>query len=181
MMRNRFTLGIATIVFASTSLALAYTTSWAWSEQKAEQIVARDAKVKLQRSERVKLENELLASVRLYGGLALAAAETQTSGTPFGVLASRFSKALATVRSGSKIDAADCRGSGKATAGRRFSRFSCAVTSQALEIPSVELVYSEGAELPTVIEGSPRMLGPWKGRLDVRVVGRSAMRYAQAQ
>ena len=100
---------------------------------------------------------------------------------PFGVLASRFSKALAAVRSGSKIDAADCRGSGKATTGRHFSRFSCAVTSRALEIPSVELVYSEGAELPTVIEGSPRILGPWKGRLDVRVVGRSAMRYAQAQ
>ena len=180
-MRNRFTLGVAAIIFASTSVALAHTTSWAWSEQKAEQIVARDAKVKLQRSERIKLESELLASVRLYGGLALAAAETQASGTPFGVLASRFSKALAAVRSGSKIDAADCRGSGKATTGRRFSRFSCAVTSQALEIPSVELVYSEGAELPTVIEGSPRILGPWKGRLDVRVVGRSAMRYAQAQ
>jgi hypothetical protein len=181
MMRNRFTLGIVTIAFASTSVALAHTTSWAWSEQKAEQIVARDAKVKLQRSQRVQLEKELLASVRLYGGLALAAAETQTSGAPFGVLASRFSKALAAVRSGPQVDFADCRGSGKATQGRHFSRFSCAVTSRALEIPSVELVYSEGAELPTVIEGSPRMLGPWKGRLDVRVVGRSAMRYAQAQ
>ena len=79
-MRNRFTLGVAAIVFASTSVALANTTSWAWSEKKAEQIVARDAKVKLQRSERVKLENELLASVRLYNGLALAAAETQTAG-----------------------------------------------------------------------------------------------------
>jgi hypothetical protein len=180
-MRNRFTLGIAAIVFASTSFALANTTSWAWSEQKAEQIVARDAKVKLQRSERIKLENELLASVRLYNGLALAAAETQTSGAPFGVMASRVSAALATVRSGPKVDGADCRGSGKATQGRRFSRFSCAVTSQALEIPSGELVYSEGAELPTVIEGSPRIVGPWKGRLDVRVVGRSAMRYAQAQ
>jgi hypothetical protein len=180
-MVNRFAISIAAVVFASTSLALAHTTSWAWSEQRAEQIVARDAKVKLQRSERVKLENELLASVRLYNGLALAAAESQVSGTPFGVLASRFSKALAAVRSGSKIDAADCRGSGKATQGRRFSHFSCAVTSQALEIPSVELVYSEGAELPTVVEGSPRILSPWKGRLDVRVVGRSAMRYAQAQ
>ena len=100
---------------------------------------------------------------------------------PFGMIASRFSKALAAVRSGSKVDAADCRGSGRAAKGRRFSHFSCAVTSQALEIPSVELVYSEGAELPTVIEESPFILGPWKARLDVRVVGRSAMRYAQAQ
>jgi hypothetical protein len=181
MIRNSFTLGIVGIVFASTSLALAHTTSWAWSEQKAEQMVARDAKIKLQRSERIKLENELLSSVRLYNGLALAAAETQTSGTSFGLLASRFSEALAAVRSGSTIDAADCRGSGKATQGRRFRHFSCVVTSQALAIPSVELVYSEGAELPTVIERSPRILGPWKGRLDVRVVGRSAMRYAQAQ
>ena len=60
---------------------------------------------------------KLLASVRLYGGLALAAAETQTSGTPFDVLASRFSKASAAVRSGSKIDAADSCGSCKAVTG----------------------------------------------------------------
>ena len=180
-MRNRFTLGIAAIAFASTSVALAHTTSWAWSEQKAEQIVARDAKVSLQGSERAKLESELLTSVRLYKGLALAAAETQTSGAGFGELASRFSAALAAVRRGPAVDAADCRGSGKAAKGRRFSHFSCAVTSRAIEIPSPELVYAEGAELPTVIEGLPRILGPWKARLDVRVVGSSAMRYAQAQ
>ena len=180
-MRYRFTLGFAAIVFASTSVALAHTTSWAWSEQKAEQMVTRDARVKLQRSERVQLENELLASVRRYYGLAMAAGETQTGGTQFAMLAKRFSVALAAVRGGPQIDAADCRGSGKAANGRRFSRFSCAVTSEALEIPSVELVYSEGAELPTVIEGEARILGPWKARLDVRVVGSSAMRYAQAQ
>ncbi len=180
-MRNCCALAIAAIVFASTSLALAHTRSWAWSEQKAEQIVAREAKVKLQRSERVKLENELLASARLYHGLALAASEMQVRDAPFGLIASSFSTALAAVRSGSRVNGADCRGSGKAASGRRFSRFSCMVTSRALEIPSVELVYSEGAELPTVIDGSPRMLGPWKSRLDVRAIGRSAMRYAQAQ
>jgi hypothetical protein len=180
-MRSRYTLGIAAIVFASSSVTVAHSTSWAWSEQKAEQIVARDAKVRLQGSERISLEKELLASLRLYNGLALAAEELRVNDAPFRMLASRFSRALAAVRNGSAIDAADCRGSGKAVKGRRFSRFSCAVTSRAIESPSLELVYTEGVELPTVIEGSPRMLGPWKGRLDVRVVGRSAMRYGQSQ
>ena len=175
------TLAIAVIVFASTSVALAHTTGWTWSEQKAEQIVARDAKVKLQDSERATLEYELLASVRLYNGLALAAAEMQTSGTPFAALASRVSTVLAAVRSGPKVGAADCRGSGKAAKGRRFSHFSCAVTSQTLEIPDVVLRYLDEAQLPTVIQGSPRSLGPWKARLDVRVIGRSSMRYAQVQ
>jgi hypothetical protein len=179
-MRNRFTLGIAAIVFASTSLALAHATSWAWSERKAERMVVWGATVYIQHPERVKLDNELLASVRLYSGLALAAAETQTSGTPFGVLASRFSTALAAVRSGLKVDGALCRGSGKAAKGRRFSHFRCVVSSEVLEIPSVELVYSEGAELPTVIERPPRILGPWNARLDVRVIGKSAFRTEQA-
>jgi hypothetical protein len=180
-MRNHVTLGIAALALASSAVALAHAASWTWSEQKAERIVARDAKVKLHGPERTKLENELLASVRRYNGLALAAAETHADATPFGALASRFGKALATVRSGLTVDGADCRGSGRAAKGQRFNRFTCAVISRPLEIPSVELVYSEGAELPTVTEGSPRVLGPWKALLDVRVVGKSAMRYAQAQ
>ena len=161
-------------------MALAHTTSWAWSEQRAEQIVAPGRTIKLQRSERMKLKAQTLASVRAStGGLALAAAETQTSGTR-SASSSRFSKALAAVRSGSKmmLRLPRLRKGNNGTALRAAS--DCAVASRALEIPSVK-ASSEGAELPTVIEGSPRVLGPWKGRLDVRVVGRSAMRYAQAQ
>ena len=48
-----------------------------------------------------------------------------------------------------------------------------------MEIPSVELVGLEKAELPTVIEGPARILGPWRAQLDVRVTGRSVMTYRQ--
>ena len=182
-MRNLFIAGVAGIVFASTSVALAQQTRWVWTEKRAEQIVTRDATVQLRGPERAELQNELLAAVRLYGGLAFAASDVGDSNAAltFSTLEYRFREALEAVRSGLAINAADCRGSGKAAKGRRFSNFDCSVTSDVLEIPSVELVYSQGAQLPTAIEGPTRVLGPWQARLDVHVTGRSAMRYAQAE
>jgi hypothetical protein len=179
IMRKLLTLGIAGVVFASTSVALAQSTRWAWTEKKAERIVARDATVQLQASERATLENELLASVRLYNGLAFAARDVGDAAAlgTFESLAYRFRAALEDVRGGLEIEAAACRGAGKALKGQRFTRFQCAVTSEVLEIPTAELSYPEGAALPTVVEGAPRMLGPWQARLDVRVTGSSAIAY----
>jgi hypothetical protein len=179
IMRNVLTLGIAAVVLVSTAVALAQGTRWAWTEPKAERIVAQDATVRLQRSDRT-LEAELQASVRLYGGLALAAQETNDpKAAQFRSLASRFSKALAVVRNGVTIDAAACKGTGTAKQGRRFRHFRCAARSELLGIPSVELSGLGTEELPTVIEGPPRILGPWRAQLDVRVNGRSAMKYRQ--
>ena len=173
-------LAVVAVAFASTAVALAGNPSWVWTEPKAERIVARDATVRLQGPDRA-LEAQLRASARLYGGLALAALEVNDpiAAGVFRNLADRFGKALDAVRPGVRIGAAACKGSGTAEQGRRFKRFRCAATSRLVEIPSVELVGLETQELPTVIEGPPRILGPWRAQLDVRVTGRSAMTYRQ--
>ncbi len=178
-MRN-VTLGVAAVAFVSTTVALAGSTSWVWTEPKAERIVARDATVRLQGPDRA-LEAQFRASARLYGGLALAALEVNDpmAAGVFRNLADRFGKALGAVQGGVRINGAACKGSGPAEQGRRFKRFRCAATSRLVEVPSVELVGLEKAELPTVIERPPRILGPWRAQLDVRVTGRSAMTYRQ--
>jgi hypothetical protein len=180
IMRNLFTLVFVGIVFASTSVALAHNTRWAWTEPKAEQFVVRDAKVRLQGPERASLEDELQSSLRLYGVLAFAATDVgdASAALMFSTLAYRFRDALEDVRSGLEIDAADCKGSGAAVRGGLFKHFRCAVTSELLEIPSAELVDSEG-ELPTVIEGPPRILGPLQAQLQVHVTGKTAIAYRQ--
>ena len=178
-MRSVILVAVA-VAFVSTSVALAGNASWVWTAPKAERIVARDATVRLQGPDRA-LEAQLRASARLYGGLALAAIDVNDpiAAGVFRNLADRFGKALEAVRPGVRIGAAACKGSGMAEQGRRFKRFRCAATSRMLEIPSVELVGLEKQELPTVIEGPPRILGPWRAQLDVRVTGRSAMTYRQ--
>jgi hypothetical protein len=171
---------VVAVAFVSTSAALASNPSWVWTEPKAERIVARDATVRLQGPDRA-LEAQLRASARLYGGLALAALDMNEpiAAGVFRNLADRFGKALDAVRSGVRINSAACKGSGAAEQGRRFKRFSCAATSRLVEVPSVELVGLEKEELPTVIEGPRRILGPWRAQLDVRVTGRSVMTYRQ--
>ena len=173
-------LSVAAVVFASTAVALAANPSWVWTEPKAERIVARDATVSLQGPDRA-LEAQLRASARLYGGLALAALEMNDpiAAGVFRNLAERFGKALDAVQGGVRINGAACKGSGTAEQGRRFKRFRCAAKSRLVEIPSVELVGLEKEELPTVIEGPARILGPWRAQLDVRVTGRSVMTYRQ--
>jgi hypothetical protein len=181
-MRNILALGFAAILFASTSVATANNTRWAWTERKAEKVVVRDAKVRLQGLERATLEDELRTSVRLYGALTFAAADAgdAKAESTYSTLFYRFRNALEDVRSGLEIDAANCMGSGKAQQGaRRFTRFHCAATSEAMEIPTAELVDSEDGTLPTVIEGPERILGPWQVELVVHVTGKSAIAYRQ--
>jgi hypothetical protein len=174
------TLGVAALAVVFSAVAPASDGSWVWTEPHAERIVARDAKVRLQGPDRA-LEAQLRASARLYGGFALAAQEMNdpTAAGVFRNLADRFGKALDAVRSGIRIGAAACNGSGKAESGRRFQRFRCVATSRVVQVPSVELAGLEKEELPTVIERPARILGPWRAQLDVRVTGRSAMTYRQ--
>jgi hypothetical protein len=71
---------------------------------------------------------------------------------------------------------------GKATQANRFKHFRCSVTSETLEIPTAVIVPPKpGSELPTAIPGPPRIVGPLEAQLEVHVIGRSAMRYAQAK
>ena len=62
--------------------------------------------------------------------------------------------------------------------GKRFKHFRCAVTSEVLEIPQIEVVYGD-QELPTVIEGPSRIIGPLEAQLDVHITGKTSIAYRQ--
>lgn len=155
----------------------------AWTETKAERLVQRDATVALAADDREALEEELRRAVALY--LALGA-EAWVSGDEgagdegalngsgvYYELAFRYAHALRKVRAGLAVDAIDCRGSGRGVAGRRFSGFRCSVSSEPLEIPSVELA-EDGR---VAVEGLPRSVGSIKAELEVRVTGTSSFAY----
>jgi hypothetical protein len=56
------------------------------------------------------------------------------------------------------------------------------VTSEPVEIPTPTFVPPTGeAELPTLVDGPPRIIGPLEAQLDVHVTGRSSIRYAQVE
>jgi hypothetical protein len=179
-MRSFVLIGLIGALVASTSIAQAQNTNWAWTEAKAAKMVTREGKVRLAVDERASLNAELNGAVRLYKALVFAAQQVgdgSAMATFQGVLA-RYVHARNQVRSGLDIDAAACKGSGAAQQGKRFKHFRCSATSVALEIPQTQLDYGD-QELPTVIEGSPRIVGPLGANLDVRVAGKASITYRQ--
>jgi hypothetical protein len=181
-MRRFFTIGLMGALLASTSIALARNTPWAWTPPKAAKVVRSDATVQLPPAEKAFLESELKQAVRLYRLLAIAAGEAGDSDAVFGELYRQNLLAIRKVRNGLGIVAAACKGAGKATQANRFKHLRCSVTSETIEIPTAVLVPPEpGSELPTAIDGPPRIVGPFEAQLDIHVTGRSSMRYAQAQ
>jgi hypothetical protein len=170
---------IAGLCLAPVSVALAHTNGWALTAPKAERIVMRDATVGLPGKERVALRDELQRLVSGYGALELAAIEEgdQRAASIFRRLRSQYSTALKKVRGGLTVTAADCTGTGSAERGNRFGHLACAVTSEALSVPSVELVYGDEQALPTVVEGEPRTFGPYHARMVVHATGRSSISY----
>jgi hypothetical protein len=172
-------LGLVAVVFVSTSAAQTSGARWTWTEAKARQMVTRKATVQVPAPLRASLLTELQAAVRLYGGLQMAAIDVGDAKAlaSYQSVGARYRRALDTLRRGLQIETADCTGLGVAVQRNRFSRFRCVVTSQPLEIPSVELDYGKGEQLPDVHEGEPRVEGPFQALLDVRVTGKSAMAY----
>ena len=92
----------------------------------------------------------------------------------------RSSTALKRVQQGLAIDKAACVGIGSSSADNRFNRFRCAVTSAELEIPSAVVTW-DGDLITGVVEGEPRMLGPFDANLDVRITGRSTIAARQVE
>ena len=150
----------------------------AWTESKAEQIVIRDATVRLSSAERASLEDELRRAVALFGGLELGALDEgdDSARSTYQSFRNRYQQALQSVRSGLRIADADCTGSGRAIA-NRFKQFSCLVTSEVLRIPSAQLDTSDSGRLPAVVEGQPREMGPILAQLRVQVTGKSTIAY----
>ncbi len=136
----------------------------AWTESKAERLVLNDATVRLPAADRAALEAELRPAVVLYKSLALEATlvGANEDATAYYEIAYRYSRALADVRRGLDVKAADCMGSGTAAAGNRFRNFACKVTSESLEIPAA---------------AEPRSIGPIDAVLNVRVTGTSSFSY----
>ena len=179
-MRSFILIGLIGALFASTSIAQAHNTRWAWTEAKAAKMVTRDATVKLAVGERASLAAELNDAVRLYGALVFAAQQVGDGSAmaTFQAVLARYDRARDQVRNGLGIAAAACKGSGTAMQGKRFKHFRCSVTSAVLEIPQTELDYGD-QELPTVIEGSPRIVGPLESQLDVHVAAKASITYRQ--
>ena len=179
-MRSFTLIGLIGVLMASTSIAQAHNTRFAWTEAKAAKMVARDATVRLSAAERASLATELNDAVRLYGALVFAAQEVGDGRAmaTFQAVLARYDRARDQVRNGLGIAAAACKGSGAAMQGKRFKHFRCSVTSVVLEIPQTELDYGD-QELPTVIEGSPRLIGPLESQLDVHVAGKASISYRQ--
>ena len=172
--------GLVAVLFAFASAAQASGTRWAWTESKARQMVVRKALVKVPSPLRAALASELLAGVRLYSGLEMAAMEVGdvTALATFQHLEGRYRSSLETLRNGLQVQSAACTGLGVAVSGNRFGRFRCPVTSMPLEIPTVELDFQDRV-LPEAVEGPPRVEGPFQALLDIRVTGKSAITYRQ--
>ncbi|MGH3082815.1 MAG: hypothetical protein ACRDNP_01930 [Gaiellaceae bacterium] len=182
-MKTRITL-LSTIALlgATPLLAQTHNTRFAWTEAKAAKILARDARVQLPAADRKSLESELRESMRALALYRLAAGDGVAQLPDPGHSApTRFKRAGEKVRDGLMILSATCRGSGAAVNGSRFKHFRCSVASEAIEIPKATLVPPtvEG-ELPTLVEGPPRIIGPLQTQLYVHVTGRSSIAYRQA-
>ena len=163
-----------------------------WTTQKAEKVVVQNTLVQLPASQRAALEQELLSQARLFWALWLGATDlgdpqagvyydpaSRLQAGDYYNVASRFRRALQKVRAGLATEQARCAGSGRASSGGRFARFSCSVTSEMLDIPSVTLLPAADDELPAFVEDSPRIVGPVHARLSVRVSGPSTIGYRQ--
>ena len=80
-MRSFVLIGLLGVLLASTSIAQAHNTSWAWTEAKASKMVVREGKVRLAVGERASLNAELNDAVRLYGALVFAAQQVGDGNT----------------------------------------------------------------------------------------------------
>ena len=185
MKRARTVVWLAVVLagVSAASVASAQTRIAGWSESKAEKVVMRDALVYFAPSVRATLDAEILAGSRQFNALVLAANDPvwSSGGTPdiealatFHRVAEQYRAALWKVRYGLDIDASECKGSGPARGGR-YLRFLCQVTSEAIELPSVELVWPEDGGLPSVIEHRPRRLEQIQARLAMSVTGASSV------
>jgi hypothetical protein len=173
-------LAIAGVFLATTSVAFAHDTGWAWNAAKGERIVVRDATVRFPPLERAALERELRAAVALYLILEQTAGqeEYELSASRLHNLRYRSSRSLGKVLSGLEIERAECTGSGARVGGNRYRHFRCLVTSEELEIPSAVVTWEEG-KITEVVENQPRIVAAFQVQLSVHVAGKSTMTYRQ--
>jgi hypothetical protein len=174
-------LWICGILLVTAPVAQAGGAGESWTESRAARVVTRDAAVRVPARQRTALEHELRQSFALYRALEL---EAELEGEVFAAaiyhhLAFRYTHELSKMLNGLEVEAADCAGLGARVQRDRYRRFRCLVTSEPLTIPSATLVSSGAGKVPAVIEGAPRIVGPFRTRLLVRVTGKSTASYRQ--
>jgi hypothetical protein len=143
--------------------------------------VTKQAAVRVPPSQRAALEKELQQGFALYRALEL---EAELEGELFAAatfhhLAFRHTHELRKMLNALTVESAQCTGLGARVKPNRYRRFRCSVTSESLTIPSATLVET-GAKLPHVVEGRPRVVGPFRARLSVRATGPSTIAYEPA-
>ena len=126
------------------------------------------------------MASELRAAAVQYGTLEHSARENgdERLASRLHNLRYRYSAALRKVQTGLQIDALECIGATTAVAGDRFRRFRCGATSEVLEIPTAVVTW-DPERITSVVEGQPRVEGPFAVRLNVRVTGKSTIAYQQ--
>ena len=172
---------VATAQLVVLPVAAAHANAPAWPVGKAERLVERDAVVLMPEQQRAALHAELLELVprfRTLENLVWDLGDTGLAGRVHNYRY-RYSTALKQVQGGLGIVAATCRGIGPAASSKRFRHFDCTAVSDLLEIPTVEVVYSDDTALPAVVEHEPRGFGPYKARLVVHTTTRRAIAYRQ--
>jgi hypothetical protein len=151
----------------------------AWTTSKTERMLVDSVKVQVPAPERESLERELRQALLRYGALAHGAAElgdSQASLT-YDRVADEYRRALRLLLGGIDIADADCVGSGRALAAKRFRVFDCMVASDVQSIPTTELVSAVDGDLPSVVRLEPRRVGPFMTWVQVRVTGKASFTY----
>jgi hypothetical protein len=151
----------------------------AWTAPKAERMLADSVKVQVPAPERAALEGELRYALLQYAALAHGAAElgdSQASLT-YHRVADEYRRALRLLLDGIEVADAECAGSGKALATKRFRTFDCMVVSGVESIPTTELGSALDGDLPAVVRLDPRRVGPFMTWVRVRVTGKASFSY----
>ncbi len=180
-MRSFILIGLIGVLLASTSIAQAHNTNWAWTESKAAKMVARrrDGQACRRRTGIAGRRAQRRRAVVRRSCLRRTAGRRRNVGGQV-TRASWPGIVSPATRCGmvSESPPPPVRARGQQCSAIRFKHFRCSVTSAVLEIPQAELDYGE-QELPTVIEGSPRMIGPLEASLDVHIAGKASIAYRQ--
>jgi hypothetical protein len=161
------------------AVALAHNTPHSWTVAKARVMLQEGTNIALPEAQRQELNVELEAQLAKFRLLLLQAQERPEdwlyAQTYDNYIRKRFLPAQQKVLNGLSIDSVKCVGQGKASSGKRYRHFRCPATSYVLEIPTVELKYPAEGELPEVIEGPVRRIGPIAATFTVHVMGKSRM------
>jgi hypothetical protein len=169
---------VSTAALTATAAALAHITPYSWTASKAQIMLQDSTTIALPADQKASLAAEIQAWVDKLRPLKLTAEQDPDDWLILGTYSSyikRFVEARDRVNSGLSIDSTKCVGQGRALSGKRFKHFRCSAKSYVLEVPNIELKPGADPDLPEVVEGPRRIIGPLEAVFTVHVMGKSRM------